>query len=54
MASAGVVGAAEVIVPNSVGTNRGLAGSAAMWSFIWVGLAALFLTMVHTAAAGRG
>jgi len=53
MASAGVVGYSEVIVPNSVSTGGGLNGTPAMWSFIWVGLAALFLFMFHLALVGR-
>ena len=55
MASAGVVGMAEVVQPNStVSGGSGLAGSVAMWSYIWVGVAALFLVFVHVAAMGRG
>lgn len=54
MASAGVVGMAEVVQPNSVSTGRGLNGSPAMWSFIWAGAAALFLMWIHLAMVGRG
>jgi len=53
MANAGVVGMAEVIVPNSTTSGNKLAGSAAMWSFVWVGLAALFLVFVNLAMIGR-
>ena len=53
MASAGVVGMAEVVTPNSAISTNKLAGQPAMWSFVWVGLAVLFLMMVHTAMAGR-
>jgi hypothetical protein len=53
MASAGVVGMAEVIQPNSVSTGGGLSGTPAMWSFIWVGLSILFLFMIHLALIGR-
>lgn len=52
MPSAGVVGMAEVVSPNST-SQAGLAGSVAMWSFVWVGLAALFLMFVHVSLAGR-
>lgn len=54
MASAGVVGMAEVVTPNSSVSNPGFAGSPAMWSFIWVGAAAFFLVFIHMAVAGRG
>lgn len=54
MASAGVVGMAEVVTPNSVSTPSGLGGSPAMWSFVWVGAAVLFLLMIHLAMVGRG
>jgi hypothetical protein len=54
MASAGVVGMAEVVSPNSTVTNSKFTGSVAMWSFIWVGIAVLFLLFVHVAAMGRG
>lgn len=53
MASAGVVGMAEVVTPNSTVTNSKLAGSPAMWSFVWVGFAALILITLHLAIAGR-
>jgi hypothetical protein len=54
MASAGVVGMADVIVPNSNLNGGGsLNGTPAMWSFIWVGLAILFLTFIHMALIGR-
>lgn len=52
MANAGVVGMAEVIVPNGASTNQ-LAGSPAMWAFTWVGVATLFLVMIHMAIIGR-
>jgi hypothetical protein len=54
MASAGVVGMAEVVQPNSSNATSALSGSVAMWSFIWVGVAALFLMFVHVASLGRG
>jgi hypothetical protein len=53
MASAGVVGMAEVIVPNSSSTGRGLNGTPAMWSMVWVGVSILILTMLHLALMGR-
>lgn len=53
MASAGVVGMAEVITPSSAGPNSGLAGSPAMWAFVWVGASALILITLHLAIAGR-
>jgi hypothetical protein len=53
MANAGVVGMSEVIVPNSTTSSNSLKGSAAMWSFVWVGAAILFLMFVHLAMAGR-
>lgn len=53
MANAGVVGMAEVVTPNSTNTGGKLAGSVAMWSFIWVGAAALFLVFVNLAMIGR-
>lgn len=54
MASAGVVGMAEVVTPNSAPAGGGqLAGSPAMWSYIWVGAAALFLIFVHLGLMGR-
>lgn len=52
MASAGVVGMAEVIQPTSVSTT-GFAGSPAMWSFVWVGFAALILLTLHLSLVGR-
>lgn len=52
MASAGVVGMAEVVTPNSTVTNQ-MAGSVAMWSFVWVGLSVLFLLFVNLAMIGR-
>jgi hypothetical protein len=54
MASAGVVGMSEVIVPSSAPSGTSLAGSPAMWSFVWVGFAALILVTLHLAIAGRG
>jgi hypothetical protein len=53
MASAGVVGMSEVIVPNSAPGRSGLAGSPAMWSFVWVGFAAFVLVTLHLAIMGR-
>jgi|HubBroStandDraft_1064217.scaffolds.fasta_scaffold15150_6 hypothetical protein len=51
----GIVGMAEVVVPNSVATpNRLSAGTPAFWSFVWVGLAVIFLMFVNTAMLGRG
>lgn len=52
MASAGVVGMAEVVQPTSAPTG-GFSGSPAMWSFVWVGLAALVLVTLHMALVGR-
>lgn len=52
MASAGVVGMADVIVPNS-STSGGMSGTPAMWSFIWVGASILFLFFIHLALVGR-
>ncbi len=56
MASAGVVGMAEVVTPNSVSNSGGVAGmgSVATWSMVWVGLAAFFLVFMHLAMIGRG
>lgn len=54
MASAGVVGMAEVVTPNSVSTPSAIGGSPAMWAFVWVGASALFLLMIHLAMVGRG
>lgn len=54
MASAGVVGMAEVIVPNSTTSGGGMMrGSPAMWSFVWVGASILFLVFIHLALVGR-
>jgi hypothetical protein len=53
MANAGVVGMSEVIVPNSSTTGRGLNGTPAMWSLVWVGLSILFLVFMHLALVGR-
>jgi hypothetical protein len=53
MANAGVVGMAEVIVPSSAPASSRLSGSPAMWSFVWVGFAALILVTMHLAIAGR-
>lgn len=53
MANAGVVGMAEVVVPNSTATPGRLGGSVAMWSYLWVGLAVLFLVFVNLAMIGR-
>lgn len=53
MASAGVVGMAEVISPTSAPAASGLAGTPAMWAFVWVGFAALVLIFLHLAIAGR-
>lgn len=53
MASAGVVGMAEVVTPNSMVANRQLVGSAAMWSFVWVGAAVLMLLTIHVSLIGR-
>jgi len=53
MASAGVVGMAEVITPNSVVSNNKLVGTPAMWAFVWVGASALVLVFIHLAVAGR-
>lgn len=53
MANAGVVGMAEVIVPNSTTSSGGLKGSPAMWSFVWVGVSIFILMFIHLAMAGR-
>lgn len=53
MANAGVVGMAEVVTPNSNVSTTSLSGTPAMWSYVWVGAAALFLLMVHLALVGR-
>lgn len=54
MASAGVVGMAEVITPNSTVSSTRLVGSPAMWSFVWVGASVFFLVFIHLAIVGRG
>jgi hypothetical protein len=54
MASAGVVGMAEVITPNSTTSNSKIMGSPSMWSFVWVGAAIFFLFFIHLAVIGRG
>lgn len=54
MAAAGVVGMAEVVQPSSVSTQGKLAGTPAMWAFVWVGAAMLFLLTLHVAMVGRG
>lgn len=53
MASAGVVGMAEVVQPNSVASGTKY-GSNVMWTYIWAGAAALFLLFCHMALIGRG
>lgn len=53
MANAGVVGMAEVLVPNSTTGQTGRM-SVPMWSFIWVGVSALILVFLHLAMMGRG
>jgi branched-subunit amino acid permease len=53
MANAGVVGAAELITPQSAPANTGLNGTPAMWAFIWVGFALLVLVVLHLAITGR-
>jgi hypothetical protein len=53
MAAAGVVGMAEVVVPSSAPASTSLNGTPAMWSFVWVGAAALILVSLHMALAGR-
>lgn len=54
MASAGVVGMAEVVVPSSNPSGSGMnSGSPAMWSFVWVGFALLVLITLHLAIMGR-
>jgi hypothetical protein len=52
MASAGVVGMAEVVQPNSAVTATN-ASMIATWSFVWAGFAALFLVFIHLALMGR-
>ncbi len=54
MASAGVVGMAEVVTPNSSVNPQGTASQVATWSFVWAGMAALFLVFIHLALIGRG
>lgn len=51
MANAGVVGMAEVVVPNSA--NPGSRNSVTIWSLVWVGLAVFFLLFVNLAMIGR-
>lgn len=53
MAPQGVVGMSEVIVPNSTAGQSRFLGTPAMWSFIWVGVAVVFLFMIHLALLGR-
>jgi hypothetical protein len=53
MANAGVVGMAEVVTPNSTTSSSGVAGSVAMWSFVWVGVSVLFLMFIHVAMVRR-
>lgn len=53
MASAGVVGMAEVVTPNSTVTSRRFSGSVAMWSMVWVGVAVFMLVTMHVALLGR-
>jgi hypothetical protein len=54
MANAGVVGMAEVVVPNSASSGTGMGtGSPAMWSCVWVGLSVLFLVFIHLALVGK-
>lgn len=54
MASAGVVGMAEVVVPNSNPTGGSISASApAFWSMAWVGIAVLVMLMLHLALIGR-
>lgn len=53
MANGGVVGMSEVIQPNSTTSGNQLAGSVAMWSFVWVGIAVLFLVFINLAMIGR-
>lgn len=53
MASAGVVGMAEVVTPNSMVTSRQFNGSVAMWSFVWAGAAVFLLVTMHVALLGR-
>jgi len=53
MANSGVVGMAEVVQPNSTVSGNKLAGSVAMWSFVWVGIAVLILVFINLAMIGR-
>jgi hypothetical protein len=53
MASAGVVGMSEVVVPNANPVGNGLKGSPAMWSLVWVGISVFVLFMFHLALMGR-
>jgi len=53
MANSGVVGMAEIVVPNSAPGGTGLSGSPAMWAFVWVGASVLILVFLHLAIAGR-
>lgn len=53
MASAGVVGMAEVVTPTSTTSGQGL-GSNVLWAYVWAGAAALFLLFTHMAMIGRG
>lgn len=55
MASAGVVGMAEVVTPSSApSSGSSFGGSPAMWAYVWVGFAALILMFMHMALIGRG
>jgi len=51
-ASPGVVGMSEVVQPNSGSAAVGM-GTNVMWSYVWVGAAALFLLFCHVAMMGR-
>jgi len=53
MASAGVVGMAEIVQPNS-SMGRTSAIPVSTWSFIWVGIALFILVFLHLAMMGRG
>jgi hypothetical protein len=53
MASAGVVGMAEVVQPNSASSGGPGMGSNVMWTYVWAGAAALFLLFCHLALVGR-
>ena len=53
MASAGVVGMSEVVQPNSGSSASGVMGSNVMWTYVWAGVAALFLLFCHMALVGR-